>query len=120
MSNLDHNRATFVQNEYRYSRSFDAATKAIHQKSESLTIDTNLEQSVADALSIALLNELKNPAKAFEIEIQGIVSLDIFAGSVPRYTLIADQYKTDSQRIFKLAGCEIDYEANTTLLRIRG
>lgn len=116
---IDPNRAAFVSQEYRYEEATDEAVKAAYSQSLPATIETNLASADAASLANTLLTWSKNHGLVYEIEIEGVLTPDDLAGTVPHYTLDAPLYSTDA-RTYKLIGAEVDYFMNTTTLLVRG
>lgn len=112
-------RAGFVIRERRYASAFDAAVKAAYPNSTEIIVESNLSSEAdAVALASALHADTKVPAYGYEVEIEGLLSVNDFAGGVPRYILNAAEYNTDG-RTLKLASVEIKPWENRTVLRLR-
>lgn len=116
---VDFARAAFVRKDYRYETAQDVAVLANYPLAQEVQIDTNLSQASAAGYAADVLDNTKEHALAFEVEIEGIVTFDDFDGTVPHYTVDAPQYETDG-RTYKCVGIEVDWATGTTTLRLRG
>jgi len=112
----DTNRASFVQQAYRYVTAVDNSIIARNPTAREVEINTNLNQASAQALANAYLADNKQP-RAYEVQIEGVIFLDTLADGVPRFIL--ESPKSDG-RTLKLVGFTTDYETNTTTLQVRG
>lgn len=112
-------KAAFVRKEYRYETQSDVSVKTEFPQAIMLELPTNLNSTSASGLALTILNATKTHALAWEVEVDGVLMLEDFDGTVPHYTLDFPLFETDS-RTYKVVGCEIDYVANITTLRLRG
>jgi len=116
---IDPTLAAFVSADYRYDTSADSAVKTAYPQAGALEINTNLGATDGAALALTILNATKTFALVYLVEVEGVLTLDDFAGTVNHYTLTAPLYSTDS-RTYKLIAAEVDYVKNTTKLTVRG
>lgn len=117
---VDPNRASFVQQEFRFEEAEDQSVRAIYQTARQYTHLTNLTSSaVAQALANAIFAEARKPASAFKVEIEGYVLIDTIDGGPLRYEVTSDKYGLTGQ-VFKVAGCETDPLRNKTVFEVRG
>lgn len=116
---IDPTLAAFISAEYRYDTASDSSVQATFPQANTLEIETNLGATEGAALATTILNATKTFSLVYEVEVEGILTLDDFAGTVNQYTLDAPLYATDS-RTYKLIAAEVDYVKNTTKLTVRG
>jgi hypothetical protein len=114
----DTNRASFVQQEYRYATAKGDSVLGRNPSARTVEINTNLDQTRAQSLADAYLAENKRP-RVFEVVIEGVIDLDTLADGVPRFIADLPSLATDG-RTLKLMNFTTDYEANTTTLQVRG
>jgi hypothetical protein len=114
----DTNRASFVQQEYRYATAKDDSVLGRNPSARTIEINTNLDQTRAQALADAYLAENQRP-RVFEFLIEGLMFLDTLADGVPRFIADAPSLATDG-RPRKLVSFTNDFETNTTTLQVRG
>lgn len=112
-------RAAFVRSEYRFETAKDDAVAALYPDANTLEISTNLDQASAAGMAAKILAATKTAAMAWEVVVDGAIMLSELEGAVNHYTVNFPLHSTDS-RTYKLIGCDIDYFANTTTLRLRG
>lgn len=119
MASYDTNRATFVQEEFRFTVAENATVLARNTTNPRVVeITTNLDEASASALANKYASENATP-RAFEIVLEGVTFLSSFVGGVPAFTLNFPKDATDG-RTFKVIGFSTDYDANTTTLQVRG
>ena len=116
---VDASRGAFVSQSYRYATADDTAIKALYPNAVPFEFDTQLSLASAESLADTILAALKNDAQEFDIVIEGVLQLEDFDGSPPRYTITSTRFDTGS-RTFRLIGAEVDYLANATKLTVRG
>lgn len=114
----DTNRATLVQNEYRYVTKTNPAVKARNAGAREVTIFTQLNGAAADTLAAKYLADNAAPL-AFEVVLEGIVFLDSFVGGPPSFIPNFPKYATDG-RTMKVVSYNSDIDANTTTVQVRG
>lgn len=114
----DNERAIFVKQEYRYATAIDSAVKAKNQMAREITIDTNLSEVDAATRADNELAFNEHP-RYFELEIEGILSLNDFAGGPLSYLLDFPDYKTDNRQA-TVVSFSADYNTNTTVIGVRG
>ncbi|MFZ4165315.1 hypothetical protein [Brevundimonas sp. NPDC058933] len=115
----DPNRATFVQQEYRFEKAENLNIKATYQSSRELVLMTNLAKSAAAALASKLFAENNTPADAYNIEVEGVYAVSDFKSAPLRFTIDMPMYAT-SGRTFKVTSIEADPFYNRTTLELRG
>lgn len=118
MADLDPNRAAFVKREYRYFTSLDGDVLARNPAARVVEVDTNMDEGGATALAHSYLAENVKP-RAFELTMQGTISIDNFLACPPAYVANFPRLRTDG-RTMKAIAVSIDYDAETTSLRVRG
>jgi hypothetical protein len=87
MTELDYNRAAFVQAEYRYAQQDDHSIKAVYDDARELTVDASINDATAEELAAAYLAEFGVFKRTFEVDWTGEFSGDDLVGSLPRYDL---------------------------------
>lgn len=114
----DNERAIFVKQDYRYATAIDSAVKAKNQMAREIAIDTNLSE--ADAITRAN-NELafNESPRYFELEIEGILTLNDFVEGPLSYLLDFPEYKTENRQA-TVVSFSADYNTNTTVIGVRG
>ncbi|MBD8699273.1 hypothetical protein IFT54_05515 [Sphingomonas sp. CFBP 13714] len=117
-TDYDINRATHVQNEYRYVTKTNPAVKARNSGAREVTLFTQLNGATADALATQYLADNAAPL-AFEIVLEGIVFLDSFVGGPPSFIPNFPKFATDG-RAMKVVSYASDIDANTTTIQVRG
>lgn len=120
---LDPERASFLLEEYRRSTQSNAGTLADYANARRIEIETNIATLAGgDALANELLALLEDPARVFEVEIEGVdvADLSAFDGSPPAFALEAARFAISSATPMLPAAIEIDHERSTTRLTIRG
>lgn len=118
MATYDTNRATFVQNEYRYTTKTNAAVKARNNGAREIEIYTQLDATAANAIATKYLADNAAP-RAFEVVLEGVVFLDSFVGGPPSFIPNFPKYATDG-RAMKVMGYNTDIESNSTTIQVRG
>lgn len=116
---IDPTRAAFVMKPLRYAVAEDAAIKAAYPNAEEFVIDSQLSQSHAAALAPSFLNEVKLPARVFQVTIDTALSADNFTGGLPRYLATFPEFELIA-RTCKVISCEIDYLNDRTTMVVRG
>lgn len=117
---VDPNRASFVQQEFRFEKAEDPSVRAVYQTARQYTHLTNLTSSAtAQALANAIFAQARKPASAFKVEIEGFVLIDTIDGGPLRYEVTSEKYGVAGQ-VYKVAGCESDPLRNTTVFEVRG
>ena len=111
-------RAAFVKQEYRRTTATDQAVKDRNPKARTITLDSNLDEASAVTLAAKVLAANKAP-RIFDFEIEGVMPLDSFIGGCPSFIPDFPEFSTDG-RTMKVVSASTDYEAGTTLLRVRG
>jgi hypothetical protein len=114
----DTNRASFVQQEYRYATKRDATVLARNPGARQVELPAQVDEATANRLAQAILDDNKNPMTV-QVEIEGLMLLDKFVGGVPSFTLNLKNLDTGS-RVFKVIDFDNDFENNTTTMTVRG
>lgn len=117
--NIDPNRSTFVQQEYRYEIAQNLSIKAVYPSARELVHNTNLSDVDSSNLAANLFNENNKVTQAYDVEVEGIYDLDDFEGGPLRWVLNFPQFATDG-RAFKTAAIRLDPIRNRTILTVRG
>ncbi len=119
MATYDTNRATLVQNEYRFVTKTNPAVKARNTEgAKEIVFFTQLNSSAADALATKYLADNAAPL-AFEVVLEGVTFLDSFIGGPPSFIPNFPKYATDG-RTMKVVSYATDIEGNTTTIQVRG
>lgn len=118
MATLDPSRAAFVKQEYRYATRSDTSVKSRNDAARDVTVDTNLDETAANALASKYLAENSKP-RVFEVRLQGVIPLEAFVGGPPRYIPSFPRLATDG-RAMKVISASIDYDAGITVVKVRG
>ena len=117
---VDPNRASFVQQEFRFEEADDLNVRAVYPTARSLTLNTNLTNpAVAAALANAIFAEARKPASAFKVEVEGFIQIDTLNGGPLRYEVHSPRYGITGQ-VYSVAGYETDPLRNTTVFEVRG
>lgn len=116
---LDPARASFVTQPHRYLIVTDTTVSAKYPAAQILTIDTNLTEASANTLKTQLEGEAMTPAQVVTLQIEGVLSIDDFAGGVPRFILEAPSMNL-SGKTMKLVSMKVDHNTNRTELTVRG
>lgn len=115
----DPNRATFVQQEYRYEKAENLSIKATYLSARELVHMTNLTESAADALAEQMLAESGQFAEAYKIEVEGTYRLEDIETAPMRFTVTLPQYGVNG-RVLKVSKFECDPLKNRTTFEVRG
>lgn len=115
----DPNRATFVQQEYRYETASNLSIRATFPSARELLHVTNLNESDATALAAVMFADASTNARAFKVQVDGSYDLESIESAPLRFVLNAPTYATDS-RISKVTEIESDPLVDRTTFVVRG
>ncbi|KQN09960.1 hypothetical protein ASE85_03250 [Sphingobium sp. Leaf26] len=82
-------------------------------------LPANLSEASATTLATAILAAVKNPAMAFEVEIEQLIFLEDLDGAPPTYTVYADEYAANG-RVVRVEEFQVDWMNGITKLKVRG
>ncbi|WBY16632.1 hypothetical protein PF049_00210 [Erythrobacteraceae bacterium WH01K] len=111
-------RAAFIKREYRYATEKNAALRGQHSNAQSITVDANVDEATASALASLIQSRSEN-GKMYEVEIQGLLTLDDFQGGMLKYIPQLADLNTDG-RTCLLESFECDLETGVTTVRVFG
>lgn len=119
MPTIDYSRSALVTQENRWRVREDTSISANNKQARQLDLPTQVTAASEEALSLAIFNELKKEAQGYRVVVEGLITQDDLAGTVPHYTLDAPIYSTDG-RTMKSCALEIDWLTGRTEVVIRG
>lgn len=119
MADLDNNRATFVRKEYRDFIAQDLTILNSFPSARSVTLQTNLNATDAQALANKMLADARNPRLVFEVEFEGTMELASLVGKNPMAIATFPRLAVDQLRC-RIVAVTTDYEKNTTVVTVRG
>lgn len=114
----EYERIVLIKREYRYATSENAIVKATNPSATEISFDTNLNAADAQAMADKVRSFHESP-RYFEIEVDGIISLDEFNTGPLAYVLDFPEFVTDSRRMTAV-GMKVDYNTNKTTISVRG
>lgn len=120
---LDPERASFLLAEYRRSSATSPSVQADYANARTIEMETNIATTAgADALASDLLALLQEPARVFEVTVEGVASADMaqFDGGPPVFALVAPRFAVDETTELLPAAVEMDFATFTTRLTLRG
>lgn len=115
---IDPLRAAFIKQEYRYAIAKDAALLGTDKSGRSIEVAANVDAATASTLAAAILAQNAD-AKIYNVEIEGLLTLDSFLGGVPRYIPEIAELSTDGRTCLVLS-FESDLETGKTTAKVFG
>jgi hypothetical protein len=115
---IDSSRASFVQKEWRYQTASDPSVKSVYPNATPLVLETNFTRPVAQAIANSYLEETKVPSDTLSFELEGLITIDDWAGGPTRYALTAPMFNANA-KVSKSVLIDMDYNTGTYLVTVR-